>query len=79
MADRTSAALFGKIFGLLARNPTAEHKSIAMEMWREAKEYDFSPYQMSADDDLIKLGLARVQIDPENPKEGEVIFYEGEK
>jgi hypothetical protein len=75
MADRTSAGLFGKIFELLAKNPTDEHKAIAKEIFAETGEYDFSNYQMYADEPLIALGLAKKGIDPKYPEEGEVIIY----
>lgn len=65
MADRTSAALFGKLFQLLARNPTEEHKEIAAEMFDLTGEYDFSNYQMYADEACEKLGLCRIPSDPE--------------
>jgi hypothetical protein len=58
MADRTSAALFGKIFDLLAENPTDEHKAIARKIAPETREYDFNAYQMGCDKSLIALGLA---------------------
>lgn len=75
MADRTSASVFGKIFDLLAENPTEEHKRIAQEIWPMRGEYDFSDYQMYCDESLIKLGLAKMGVDPEYPDEGEVILY----
>ncbi len=75
MADRTSARLFGKIFELLAKNPTDEHKAIAKEIFAETGDYDFSDYQMDADEPLIALGLAKKGIDPEYPEDGEVVIY----
>jgi hypothetical protein len=75
MADRTSAGVFGGIFKLLAENPTEEHKRMAKTISSMTKEYDFSPYQMYADDDLIKLGLAKLGVDPKYPDEGEVVIY----
>lgn len=75
MADRTSARLFGRIFELLAKNPTEEHKRIAKEIFSETRDYDFNNYQMNVDDELIKLGLARRGVDPKYPDEGEVIIY----
>lgn len=76
MADRTSAHLFGTIFRLLAKNPTDEHKLIAREIYDLTGDYDFSNYQMDADEELITLGLARMGVDPEYPQEGEVVLYE---
>jgi hypothetical protein len=75
MADRTSAGLFGKIFNLLAKNPTDEHKKIAAEIWPETHEYDFNPYQMNCDDALVALDLARNGIDPRCPEDGVTILY----
>lgn len=75
MADRTSARLFGKIFELLAKNPTDEHKAIAKEIFAETSDYDFSNYQMDADEPLIALGLAKKGIDPKYPEDGEVVIY----
>jgi len=75
MSDRTSAALFGKIFRLLANNPTDEHKTIAKEIWMSSGQFDFSFYQMDADDALIKLGLAKKGIDPDYPDDSEVVIY----
>jgi len=59
MSDRTSAGLFSRIFGLLSKHPTKEHKCIAREIWPLRKEYDFSDYQMYCDDALMALGLAK--------------------
>ena len=78
MADRTSAGLFGKVFNLLAKNPTSEHKEIAKEIFAEVGNYDFSNYQMYADDALMKLGLAKIGINPKYPDDGEVVIYFGE-
>lgn len=59
MSDHTSAGIFAKLFTLLAKNPTDEHKEIARKMWPERNEYDFSDYQMGCDKALIALGLAK--------------------
>ncbi len=75
MADRTSARLFGEIFELLAENPTDEHKAIAKKIFAKTNDYDFSYYQMDADESLIALGIARKGIDPKYPQDGEVIIY----
>lgn len=75
MADRTSAGLFGKVFELLAKNPTEENKTNALEFWAMRGDYDFSEYQMYCDDSLITLGLAEKGIDPEYPEDGEVVIY----
>lgn len=75
MADRTSARLFGKIFDLLAKNPTDEHKEIAKEIYAETIDYDFSNYQMYSDNSLIALGLAKIGINEDYPEEGEQVVY----
>lgn len=75
MADRTSARLFGKIFDLLAKNPTEEHKAIAKEIYAETIDYDFRNYQMYADESLIILELAKKGIDTDYPEEGEQVIY----
>ena len=79
MADRTSAELFGRIFGLLAKNPTEEHKEIAREIFGFSNEYDFSHYQMYAEEACQKLGLCQRGIDPDYPEEGECWLWYGDK
>lgn len=75
MADRTSAKIFGKVFNLLAQNPSEENKALAKTMFNEADNYDFSFYQMECDSSLITLGLAEMGVDPDYPEEGEVVIY----
>jgi hypothetical protein len=75
MADRTSAALFGKVFTVLASDPTPQHKQWARELWSQTLEYDFTPYQMDCDEALQVLGLAHKGIDPRYPEDGEGIMY----
>jgi hypothetical protein len=75
MADRTAAAIFGMIFEKLAKNPTAENKELAKEIFGELGGYDFNEYQMYVDDALITLGLARRGLDPDYPEDGETILY----
>jgi len=58
MADRTSAGLFGRVFKMLAANPTDEHKKFAVELLAMRHDFDFSIYQMDADDALLTLGVA---------------------
>jgi hypothetical protein len=59
MADRTSAEIFGNIFEILAKNPSEEHKAMALEIWPLSTAYDFNNYQMEADEALLKLDLAK--------------------
>lgn len=78
MADRTSAELFGTFFELLAKNPTEEHRQMALEVYRKSRNYDFMDYQMDCDDALVTLGLARKKIDPEDGEERMFYGLEGE-
>lgn len=75
MQDRASAAVFGKIFKLLAKNPTEERKNIAAEIMTVTHEYDFTSDQMHCDDALISLDLARNGIDPRYPEDGVTLLY----
>jgi hypothetical protein len=77
MADRTSAALFGMLFKLLAEEPTADRKLMARRVWCMKHEggYDFSDRQMESDAALMALGLARKGINPDYPEDGEVVLY----
>ena len=75
MADRTSAGIYGKIFNILAKNPTEEDKAIAAELWQDKNDFDFSEYQMYADESLITLGLAYLGVHPDYPSDGEVVIY----
>lgn len=78
MADRSSAALFGEIFGLLAEHlePGKVRDQVAKRFWEMSRNYDFNEYQMYCDDDLIKLGLAHRGIDARYPEDGECVIYE---
>jgi hypothetical protein len=61
MADRTSAELFSTIFEALAdMQQTEQIKELTLKLWGMSEAYDFHPYQMSCDDALVKLGLARL-------------------
>jgi len=75
MADRTSAHLFGTIFRLLAKNPSEENKTIAKEIFPLTNNYDFSNYQMDADDALIALDLAHIGTNEGDDEERETIIY----
>ena len=48
---------------------------IAKEIFAETSDYDFSNYQMDADESLIALGIAKKGINPEHPEDGEIIIY----
>ena len=69
MADRTSAALFGSIFGVLAERCDDRDKEYALRFWELKEEggYDFDDYQMYCDASLLTLGLARIVDDDEYP------------
>jgi len=66
MADRTAAALFGQLFALLAEDKPQDPKAIALDFWKQSRDYDFSHYQMYCDEALQKLGLAKMGIDPDD-------------
>ena len=78
VADRTSAALFGEIFTMLAEEfPAGETRDrLAKKFWEMSRNYDFSDYQMDVPEALIKLNLAHMAIDPAYPEDGEIIVYE---
>jgi hypothetical protein len=75
MSDRTSAGMFSTMFELLASDPTPQHISWAYKLWQYTSNFDFSSYQLYCDDALVRLKLARVRKDPEEPEDGEVMFY----
>ena len=77
MADSSSACLFARIFGLIDQHvhDAETRQKLAFEFWRESHTYDFSPYQMSCDEVLMKLGLARRDVDPDRPEDGEITLY----
>lgn len=77
MSDHTSAALFGTIFEMLAKDPTPQHKRMAAKLWSLQGEYDFHPDQMGADKELMRLGLAKKGVNPDYPQDGEVMLYKG--
>lgn len=79
MADRTSARLFGEMFTLLAEYNDERARKMARVLWDRSGDYDFSNYQMGADDALITLGLACRGIDPDYPEDGETVRYAGER
>jgi len=72
MADRRSAALFGKVFKYLAEDGSEKAKLFAKDLWEKTYEYDFCSYQIEQDESLISLGLAAVK------KDG-VVRYEGDE
>ena len=79
MADRTSAGLFGRIFEVLAKTPTDEHKKIAAEIFELAGDYDFDYREMNAGEACIVLELAVKGIDPNYPEDGETMLFKGEE
>lgn len=62
MSDRTSAAIFGEIFGVLADELPAGEKrdALAKRFWLMSQDYDFNEYQMECDEVLLELGLAHM-------------------
>ena len=67
MADRTSAALFGEIFCMLAEDPTENNLKMAAKLYEKARQYDFSWCQMGCDEALLTLGLASSHEDEYGP------------
>lgn len=59
MGDSSKAELFGRLFGLIATDPTEQHKDWARKVWKMSVEYDFYACEMEADKALVKLGLAK--------------------
>ena len=78
MADRTSAEIFGRIFNLLAANPSTEHRQLARQIMQIGREYDFSPDQMYADEACLSLAIARDGLHPKYPQDGIVTLYYGD-
>lgn len=72
MADRTSAGIFAKQFKRLAKNPTAENKAFALELFNDAMDYDFSWEQMYCDEALAALDLAELVPDKDD---SEISYY----
>ncbi len=69
MSDSSSPVIFGKIFSLLAANPTEEHKAIAAELYELSADYDFCDCEMEEDRACVMLGLARKTPNPYEPGE----------
>lgn len=67
MADRTSAGVFGAVFEILGEDSTKDHKLLARRVFALTTGYDFSPYQMAADESLARLGLDRTAPDADHP------------
>jgi hypothetical protein len=75
MADRSSAYLFATIFELIDEHVPAEKKhEIAKRYWKMSQEYDFSNYQLESDETLVRLGLARIERDHEDPEYPRTIY-----
>jgi hypothetical protein len=75
MGDINSAVIFSGFFEKLASDPTPQHIKWAIELWEDSYHYDFSNNELECDDALIKLGLAKKDIHPKYPKDGEITFY----
>ncbi len=58
MADRSSAALFGKFFELLAEDPTDANKAMASRLWQMSNGYDFHPCQLELATERDEGGVA---------------------
>ena len=71
MSDRESAAIYSEVFELLASDPTEQHKTWALKLWKASFECDFSQEQMGCDKELKKLDLAIDGTD----EYGECVLY----
>lgn len=67
----TKCKLGKMFFGLLAENPTCEHKIMARRMY---EFLDVEGYYLN-DTDCINLGVARIGIDLEDTSYGETALY----
>lgn len=59
MANMEAARGYGKIFMLLAANPTPDHKALAWRIFELSKPLDFTPGDMGAEEACLTLGIAR--------------------
>ena len=77
MSDHESAFIFGRVFDVLAKAPNRQSRKQALAIWKvkELEGCDFSDDQMHCDKSLIKLGLARIGVEPEFPEDGKVTIY----
>lgn len=78
MSDGSTAAMFGRLFVLLAKNPTVEHKRIAAEMYDYVGNFDFDDYEMGAEEAGVQLGLCQRGAHPRYPDDGEVCLWPGD-
>lgn len=80
MSDRTSAAIFGYVFELLAENPSEEHKAIALKLYNfyVAQDYDFSPREMYAGEACLNLGIAKLRVDKTDITDKGILVFPGE-
>lgn len=80
VSDRTSAEIFVDVFTYLAAQPkTPERDAFARKAWEWTGKYDFSPYQLDADDALIALGLAVRVPDQDDPDGSLMVFFDGDE
>jgi hypothetical protein len=75
MSDRETARVFERIFKKLGSDPTPQHRSWALELWRDMSCFDFHYSQLSLREELLALDLARFRIDAKYPEDGEVLFF----
>lgn len=68
--------IMGRVFEMIAEEiPEARRKTVARKFWKMAGEIDFSDDEMECDKALIKLGLAKMAIDPNYPEDGLGVVY----
>lgn len=59
MSDSTAISIFRKVFVALAKNSNYATTLAAREIYKEIKDFDFSPYEMNCYNELKSLGLVK--------------------
>lgn len=77
MSDRTSPAIFAAIFeDIHLYVPPGDREYLARKYWRMSQSYDFHPSDMSIENTLLDLDLARRVA---HPNDGYVMKYADDK
>lgn len=79
MSDHTSAEIFGNIFKMLAdfKRQGISVSDWAEYFWQQSRDYDFSAYQMDADNHLFELGYARKGEHKDYPGDIVTLYRDG--
>jgi hypothetical protein len=80
MAARDAQFIYSTVFSLLGSAPTPQHKKWAKKLWSDSFQFDFSPEDMACDEELVALGLAKLDrvVDQDlfgDAEEHEVVLY----